>query len=101
MVGHIPYLWRGTGSNHISLLENWGREFEKFAPSINVRTYYGSANDRSFLRQELQTEQDQWDVCITTYNLAQGNEHDRKFFSRRIRWEVRFSHTFHVAWSCP
>lgn len=29
-----------------------------------------------------------WDVLITTYNLAQGDDRDRKFF-RRIEWDVR------------
>ena len=28
-----------------------------------------------------------WNVLITTYNLAQGDDHDRKFF-RRIDWDV-------------
>lgn len=34
---------------------------------------------------------DGWEVLITTYNLAQGDEKDRKFF-RRIPWDVRGSH---------
>lgn len=29
----------------------------------------------------------EWEVLVTTYNLAQGNEHDKKFF-RKIAWEV-------------
>ena len=28
-----------------------------------------------------------WNVLITTYNLAQGDDHDRKFF-RKIEWDV-------------
>jgi SWI/SNF-related matrix-associated actin-dependent regulator 1 of chromatin subfamily A len=31
---------------------------------------------------------DGWEVLITTYALAQGDERDRKFF-KRIPWEVR------------
>jgi len=31
---------------------------------------------------------DGWEVLITTYTLAQGDERDRKFF-RKIPWEVR------------
>ena len=69
-------------------VENWGREFEKFAPSLEVRTYYGTQNERIYQRSELVNEMGQWDVCITTYNLAQGNDQDRKFF-KRIDWEVR------------
>lgn len=30
---------------------------------------------------------DGWEVLITTYNLAQGDEKDRKFF-RRVAWDV-------------
>ena len=33
---------------------------------------------------------DGWEVLITTYALAQGDERDRKFF-RKISWEVRTS----------
>ena len=71
-----------------STVENWGREFVKFAPIIEVRTYYGMLNDRSYQRAELLADRGKWDVCITTYNIAQGNELDRKFL-RRIEWEVR------------
>lgn len=28
-----------------------------------------------------------WEVLITTYNLAQGDDRDRKFF-RKIQWDV-------------
>lgn len=28
-----------------------------------------------------------WEVLITTYNLAQGDERDKKFF-RKIEWDV-------------
>ncbi|KAG8891809.1 hypothetical protein FRB99_003344, partial [Tulasnella sp. 403] len=68
-----------------STLENWVREFERFAPNIEVQTYYGTQMERAELRQELLNAR--WDVLVTTYNFAQGNEHDRKFF-RKIRWEV-------------
>jgi hypothetical protein len=30
-----------------------------------------------------------WDVLITTYQLAQGAEPDRKFLSKSVKWEVR------------
>lgn len=33
---------------------------------------------------------DGWEVLITTYALAQGDERDRKFF-KKIPWEVRAS----------
>lgn len=31
-----------------------------------------------------------WDVLITTYNLAQGDDRDRKFF-RKVEWDVSSS----------
>ncbi|KAG7440038.1 uncharacterized protein BT62DRAFT_976367 [Guyanagaster necrorhizus] len=74
-----------------STLENWVREFTRFAPSIKVQTYYGSKDERVHLRQNLldtrphKTTDDGWNVLITTYNLAQGDG-DRKFF-RHVDWD--------------
>ncbi|KAJ3748791.1 SNF2 family N-terminal domain-containing protein [Lentinula detonsa] len=89
---------RGNKGPHLivvpsSTLENWCREFARFASSISVQVYYGGKNERVELRQTLLdakrcdkgNEDDGWDVLITTYNLAQG-ESDRKFF-RRIEWD--------------
>lgn len=50
------------------------------------------------LRQELldtmcKKEEDGWEILITTYNLAQGDEKDRKFF-RRIEWDVSLTAWF-------
>lgn len=78
-----------------STLENWCREFARFAPSIAIQTYYADKNERPFLRETLLNSQkcrnkasDGWEVLITTYNLAQGDDRDRKFF-RKIEWDVR------------
>ncbi|EPT05043.1 hypothetical protein FOMPIDRAFT_136854 [Fomitopsis schrenkii] len=76
-----------------STLENWCREFQRFAPNIKFNTYYGAKDDRPALRQELlenmasKNVDDGWEVLITTYNLAQGDEKDRKFF-RRVAWDA-------------
>ncbi|KAI5121564.1 hypothetical protein M0805_000745 [Coniferiporia weirii] len=77
-----------------STLENWCREFERFAPSIAIQTYYGNKDDRPGLREHLLTTQlgkasksKSWEVLITTYNLAVGDERDRKFF-RKIPWDT-------------
>jgi SWI/SNF-related matrix-associated actin-dependent regulator 1 of chromatin subfamily A len=69
------------------------REFRRFAPSIEVRTYYAGKDERPALRQDLletqaSTHDEGWEVLITTYALAQGDDKDRKFF-RRIGWNVR------------
>jgi len=76
-----------------STLENWCREFAKFAPTISVQTYYAGKEERPMLRQTLldtaRTKvKDGWEVLITTYALAQGDERDRKFF-KRVPWVVR------------
>lgn len=77
-----------------STLENWCREFARFAPSIAVQTYYADKNERPALRETLVNSQrcrsktfEGWEVLITTYNLAQGDDRDRKFF-RKIEWDV-------------
>ncbi|KAG8751888.1 hypothetical protein FRC12_012223 [Ceratobasidium sp. 428] len=97
---------RGRGVHLVivpsSTLENWAREFAKFAPSIRVATYYGSQKDRAGFRDEYKravrraermgVDKDQvdpgWDVLITTYQLAQGAELDRKFLSKSVKWET-------------
>ncbi|OSD06773.1 hypothetical protein PYCCODRAFT_1430963 [Trametes coccinea BRFM310] len=89
---------RGRQGPHLivvpsSTLENWCREFQKFAgDNINVETYYADKNDRPKLRDMLNNsvatrKPGGWNVLITTYNLAQGDDHDRKFF-RRIEWDT-------------
>ncbi|CEL60635.1 ATP-dependent helicase fft2 OS=Schizosaccharomyces pombe (strain 972 / ATCC 24843) GN=fft2 PE=1 SV=1 [Rhizoctonia solani AG-1 IB] len=85
-----------------STLENWAREFAKFAPSIRVATYYGNQKERAGFRDEYKRsvrraermgiDRDDvdpgWDVLITTYQLAQGAEPDRKFLSKSVKWET-------------
>ncbi|GME86716.1 unnamed protein product [[Candida] boidinii] len=65
-----------------STLENWLREFNKFAPTLNVRPYYGSQDARVELRAELEND-DTYDVLVTTYNLAAGNKYDQAFLRSR------------------
>jgi hypothetical protein len=59
-----------------------------------VQTYYAGKEERPRLRQTLletqrssSTNGEGWEVLITTYNLAQGDDRDRKFF-RKVQWEV-------------
>ncbi|KAF5393435.1 hypothetical protein D9757_000635 [Collybiopsis confluens] len=98
---------RGNKGPHLivvpsSTLENWCREFGRFASSISIQVYYGGKNERVELRQSLLdstrlkagNEEDGWDVLITTYNLAQGDS-DRKFF-RRIDWDCCIFDEGHV-----
>ncbi|KAG2078996.1 hypothetical protein BDR04DRAFT_1086056 [Suillus decipiens] len=90
---------RGNFGPHLvivpsSTLENWCREFARFAPSISVQTFYAGKEERANLRQMLIDTQrgsskngTGWEVLITTYNLAQGDDKDRKFF-RKMEWDT-------------
>lgn len=60
-----------------STLENWLREFQKFCPEFAVQAYYGSQKEREELRYDLQDAE--FDVMVTTYNLATGSAPDFKF----------------------
>ncbi|KAG7660949.1 FUN30 [[Candida] subhashii] len=62
-----------------STIENWLREFNKFCPSLKVQAYHGSMKDREELRYYLSQDNNDYDVLITTYNLACGSSSDFKF----------------------
>lgn len=66
-----------------SVLSNWKREFENFAPNMRVALYHGSVNERYDLQDELQ-DSSSFDVLITTYSYFQSDScvRDRKFLSR-------------------
>lgn len=53
-----------------STLENWLREFERFAPELNVRPYYGLQKEREELRLTLDEDFETIDVIVTTYDMA-------------------------------
>ncbi|OZJ02655.1 hypothetical protein BZG36_04412 [Bifiguratus adelaidae] len=61
-----------------STLQNWVREFEKFVPSLVVKTYHGSVVERLYIREELSGDR-AYDVLLTTYNIATSSKDDRKF----------------------
>ncbi|KIO25317.1 hypothetical protein M407DRAFT_210695 [Tulasnella calospora MUT 4182] len=91
LLAHIKEAHPDAAYRHLvvvppSTLENWVREFDRFAPELNVQTYYGTQTERSQLRHELYDAP--FDVLVTTYNFAGGNEHDRKFFSKKMKWET-------------
>lgn len=53
-----------------STLENWLREFERFAPSLTVQPYYGSQSERTELQVMIEQNFDSIDVVVTTYDMA-------------------------------
>lgn len=72
-----------------STLENWTREFAKFAPDIDVQTYYGSQKERAELRQDLKERYADGvlEVVLASYTQVQAAD-DLKFFRKRIQFET-------------
>lgn len=66
-----------------STLENWLREFNKFCPHLKIEPYYGSQQERAELRDILEENEGQYDVIVTTYNLAAGSKYDVSFLRNR------------------
>ncbi|KAF7782591.1 hypothetical protein Agabi119p4_1967 [Agaricus bisporus var. burnettii] len=108
VISFLAYLKeKGNKGPHLivvpsSTLENWCREFARFAPSISVQTYYAGKGERPHLRETLLNSQlcnnrlnEGWEVLITTYALAQGDDRDRKFF-RKINWNCCIYDEGHV-----
>ncbi|CCJ28193.1 unnamed protein product [Pneumocystis jirovecii] len=69
-----------------STLENWLRELAKFCPALKVEPYYGTQNERLDIRYHLEENPD-YNIIITTYQLATGNKEDRVFL-RRQKFDV-------------
>ncbi|XP_070759920.1 SWI/SNF-related matrix-associated actin-dependent regulator of chromatin subfamily A containing DEAD/H box 1A [Enoplosus armatus] len=67
-----------------STLDNWVRELKLWSPSLKVLVYYGSVEDRRYLRHDILNKDVEFNVIVTTYNLAIGNDNDRSLF-RKLR----------------
>lgn len=80
-MAHLKETEASRGPNLVivpsSTIENWLREFNKFCPDLVVQAYYGSQLEREELRYELDDKE--YDVLVTTYNLATGANLDFKF----------------------
>ncbi|GMK59087.1 hypothetical protein CspeluHIS016_0701020 [Cutaneotrichosporon spelunceum] len=72
-----------------STLENWTREFERFAPDIDVQTYYGSQAERAGLRDDLkrQFRAGDLEVVLASYTQVAAKD-DLSFFRRKIQFET-------------
>ncbi|AWP07256.1 putative SWI/SNF-related matrix-associated actin-dependent regulator of chromatin subfamily A containing DEAD/H box 1A-like [Scophthalmus maximus] len=72
-----------------STLDNWVRELKLWCPSLNVLVYYGSVEDRRYLRHDILSDNADFNVIVTTYNLAIGNDNDRSLFRKlRLKYAV-------------
>lgn len=52
----------------LTVLGNWGREIEKFCPSLRVLKLHGSKDERPLQVQRLRERE--YDVCLTTYETV-------------------------------
>lgn len=82
-------LKRGLSGPHLivvpaSTLENWLREISRFCPSLKVEAYYGSQRERNDFREEFEGENKRdFNIMVTTYQLATGAKDDRSFLKRQ------------------
>jgi helicase SRCAP/SWR1 len=51
-----------------SVILNWEMEFKKWCPGFRILTYYGNIEERKAKRRGW-TNDDMWNVCITSYQL--------------------------------
>jgi len=55
-------------------LENWLKEFQRFAPGLDVQPYYGSIPEREQMRADYEAQRDTLNVLVTTYAIAKAKE---------------------------
>ncbi|KAM9858607.1 SWI/SNF-related matrix-associated actin-dependent regulator of chromatin subfamily A containing DEAD/H box 1A-like [Aulostomus maculatus] len=65
-----------------STLDNWARELNLWCPSLKVIVYYGSVEDRRYLKHDILSDAVDFNVIVTTYNFAIGNDSDRSLFRK-------------------
>lgn len=55
-------------------LENWLKEFQRFAPGLSVRPYYGSIPEREEMRVDYENNRKDINVIVTTYQIAKAKD---------------------------
>lgn len=66
-----------------SVLDNWLQEFQSWCPSLEVEAYHGSAAERANFRGNYdKRSRIDFDVLVTTYNIASSNKEDRNFLKK-------------------
>ncbi|XP_076876460.1 SWI/SNF-related matrix-associated actin-dependent regulator of chromatin subfamily A containing DEAD/H box 1b isoform X2 [Brachyhypopomus gauderio] len=69
-----------------STLDNWVRELNLWCPCLKVLVYNGSVEERRCLRYEILSNMVDYNIIVSTYNLAIGNSSDRSLF-RKLKLE--------------
>eukprot|EP00040_Diaphanoeca_grandis_P013119 m.66311 g.66311 ORF g.66311 m.66311 type:complete len:1225 (-) comp23673_c0_seq2:82-3756(-) len=62
-----------------SVQDNWLREFDAWCPSLRIGCLRGSVQERAVIRSNLKRNRHDYDVLLTTYNVACG-KHDKGVF---------------------
>ncbi|XP_054895897.1 SWI/SNF-related matrix-associated actin-dependent regulator of chromatin subfamily A containing DEAD/H box 1A isoform X2 [Poeciliopsis prolifica] len=65
-----------------STLDNWVRELRLWCPALEVLIYYGSVEERRYLKHDILNGEVHFNVIVTTYSLAIGNDSDRSLFRK-------------------
>ncbi|KAF7728852.1 hypothetical protein EC973_005478 [Apophysomyces ossiformis] len=81
-----------------STISNWLREFQRFCPSLKVRAYHGSQLERFEMRIDMLESRD-FNVVVTTYNIAAGHKDDRHFL-RKLRCKAMILDEGHMVKNC-
>ncbi|KAI4897749.1 hypothetical protein NFI96_033833, partial [Prochilodus magdalenae] len=69
-----------------STLDNWVRELNLWCPSLKVLVYYGTIEERRCVRYDILNGLVDYNIIVSTYNLAIGNSNDRSLF-RKLKLE--------------
>lgn len=64
-----------------STLDNWSREFHTWCPTIKLLLYYGSQDERAEIREQINRQEVEFDVILTTYTIA-GTAGDKSLFKK-------------------
>ncbi|XP_077377602.1 SWI/SNF-related matrix-associated actin-dependent regulator of chromatin subfamily A containing DEAD/H box 1A [Festucalex cinctus] len=85
---------KGTEGPHLitvpaSTLDNWVRELQTWCPCLKVLIYAGTVEDRYYLKHDILNGDVEFNVLVTTYNLAIGNNSDRSLFRKlRLKYAI-------------
>lgn len=82
-----------------STMENWLREIQRFCPKLTVGLYHGSVAERTEKRYELLEDREEYQIIVTTYNIATSNADDRAFL-KKLRCRSMILDEGHMVKNC-